>query len=179
MNYVTSVAVAMQRNHALEHGTVTLLLDRIGPSTRLVGRAVFDGFYIYGRVPTATLAECAEQALGRLHQGEAGLAISPLCGTNIAVAGMLAGGFAVTALGRTRSVSSLPRVFSAAMLGITLSQPVGRWVQQRVTTRADLAAVHIVGVRRSMGGLLHKVVTEQHQPGSPTLALPPRDSRRT
>jgi hypothetical protein len=31
---------AVRRNHALEHGTVTLLLARTGSDTRLVGRAV-------------------------------------------------------------------------------------------------------------------------------------------
>src|SRR3712207_8261905 len=61
---------ATRRNHALEHGTVSIMLGRTGPNLRLVGRAVSDGFYIYGRVPTDLLAECAEEALTRFHRGD-------------------------------------------------------------------------------------------------------------
>lgn len=150
---------ATRRNHALEHGAVTLLLARGDGRTRLVGRAVYDGFYIYGRVPTDLLAACAADALRRFQQGERGLAVSPLCGTNIAVAGVLAGGFATTVVGRARSVEALPQAFSAAMAGVVLAQPLGRWVQERLTTASDLDAVRIVGVRRGVGGWVHKVET--------------------
>jgi hypothetical protein len=150
---------ATRRNHALEHGTVTLLLARTGPNLRLVGRATGDGFYIYGRVPTDLLGECASEALARFKQGEGHLAVTPLCGTNIAVAGVLAGLLAVAAMGGKRDAARLPNVFSAAMLGVVVSQPAGRWVQQYVTTRPDLDEVEIVGVRRGLGGRLHKVVT--------------------
>jgi hypothetical protein len=150
---------ATRRNHALEHGTVTLLLARTGPNLRLVGRATGDGFYIYGRVPTDLLGECATDALARFKRGEGGLAVTPLCGTNIAVAGVLAGLLSVLAMGRERDFIRLPTVFSAAMLGVVASQPAGRWVQEYVTTRPDLDSVEIVGVRRGLGGLLHKVVT--------------------
>ena len=150
---------ATRRNHALEHGTVTLLLARTGPNLRLVGRATGDGFYIYGRVPTDALGECASDALARFKRGEGTLAVTPLCGTNIAVAGVLAGLLSVLAMGRERDLVRLPTVFSAAMLGVVASQPAGRWVQEAVTTRPDLDAVEIVGVRRGLGGWLHKVVT--------------------
>ena len=81
---------AVRRNHALEHGTVSIMLGRAGPNLRLVGRAVSDGFYIYGRVPTDLLADCADEALARFKRGEGTLAVTPLCGTNIAVAGVMA-----------------------------------------------------------------------------------------
>src|SRR5207247_8658926 len=80
---------AVRRNHALEHATISILLNRHGPM-RLVGRAVPDGFYIYGDIPTDRLRELADEALTRLQRGEADLAVSPLCGTTIAVAGVLA-----------------------------------------------------------------------------------------
>jgi len=150
---------ATRRNHALEHGTVSIMLGRLGPNVRLVGRAVADGFYIYGTVPTETLAQCADEALARFHRGEGSLAITPLCGTNIAVAGVLAGVLSTLAMGGTRRLDRMPNVFSAAMFGVVLSQPAGRWVQRFLTTRPDLQDVRIVGVRRGLGGRVHKVQT--------------------
>jgi hypothetical protein len=160
---------ATRRNHALEHGTVSIMLGRTGPNLRLVGRAVSDGFYIYGRVPTDLLAECAEEALSRFHRGEGSLAVTPLCGTNIAVAGLLAGALSTMAMGGERRLERLPSVFSAAMLGIVISQPAGRWVQRYVTTRPDLANIRIVGIRRGLGGRVHKVQTTtiEDEPASP------------
>src|SRR6266540_7052196 len=107
---------AVRRNHALEHGTVTLMIGRVGPTIRLVGRATPDGFYIYGNVPTELLAECAAEALGRFKQGEAALAITPLCGTNIAVGGVLAGLGVAAPIGRRPSGGKLPNVVSAAAM---------------------------------------------------------------
>ena len=153
------VVDATRRNHALEHGTVSILLGRTGPNLRLVGRAVSDGFYIYGRVPTEALASCAEEALARFKQGEGSLAVTPLCGSNIAVAAVLAGIFSMLAMGDERRFDRLPNVFSAAMMGIVLSQPIGRLVQKHITTRPDLEGVRIVGVRRGLGGRVHKVQT--------------------
>ena len=156
---VKRILDATRRNHALEHGTVSILLGRIGPNVRLVGRAVSDGFYIYGRVPTDALAQCADEALARFHRGEGTLAVTPLCGTNIAVAGVFAGVLSTLAMGGERRLDRLPNVFSAAMLGVVLSQPAGRWVQRYLTTRPDLQDVRIVGVRRGVGGVVHKVQT--------------------
>ena len=150
---------ATRRNHALEHGTVSIMLGRLGPNVRLVGRAVADGFYIYGRVPTDTLIACADEALARFKRGEGTLAVTPLCGTNIAVAGVFAGLLSTLAMGGERRAEKLPNVFSAAMLGVVLSQPAGRWVQRYLTTRPDLHDARIVGVRSGLGGRVHKVQT--------------------
>ena len=150
---------AVRRNHALEHGTVTLLLARHGSGVRLVGRATVDGFYIYGRAPTDALTACAHEALARLQRGEASLAVTPLCGTNIAVGALLSGLGAALALGRAPSAARLPNAVTAAAVGIVASQPAGRWVQEHLTTRPDLDRVAIAGVRRGLGGRVHKVVT--------------------
>src|SRR5688572_14251227 len=80
----------VRRNHALEHATVSLLISRLGPDLRLVGRASGDGFFIYGDVPPHMLAECAKEGLARLKRGESFWAVTPLCGTNLATAGILA-----------------------------------------------------------------------------------------
>ena len=44
----------IRRNHALEHATISIMLTRQGPM-RVIGRAVPDGFYIYGKVATERL----------------------------------------------------------------------------------------------------------------------------
>src|SRR5436853_4329170 len=90
---------AIRRNHALEHATVSVMLAQIGPTVRLVGRAVPNGFYIYGRVPTELIQHSAEEGLARLKRGEAHLAVTPLCGTNLAVAGIVAGSLSVITMG--------------------------------------------------------------------------------
>jgi hypothetical protein len=163
---------ATRRNHALEHGTVSIMLGRTGSNLRLVGRAVSDGFYIYGRVPTQLLADCADEALARFHRGEGSLAVTPLCGTNIAVAGVLSGTLATLVMGGQRRLDRLPNVFSAAMIGVVISQPAGRWVQQYLTTRPDLGDVRITGIRRGLGGRVHKVQTTVVNGGNGVVVVP-------
>ncbi len=150
---------AIRRNHALEHATIAVLLNRQGP-IRVVGRAAADGFWIYGRVPTDRLREFAEEALARLQRGESHLAVSPLCGTNIAVAGVLAGAAAYLAVGSGRnSLERLTGAVAASIIGVLAAQPLGRLVQQRYTTSPDLDGVRILSVESKAGGLVHKVRT--------------------
>lgn len=148
----------VRRHHALEHATVTILLGRRGGKTgRMVGRAAIDGFYLVSAVPPEEVREAAQEALRRLKAGEADLAVSPLCGTNIAVAGALAGVGAVLAAGRKRNMDGLGNAVSAAMAGIVLAQPVGRWVQENVTTLPDLKDVEILSVKGVRLGRSHAV----------------------
>ena len=148
---------AIRRNHALEHATVAVLLATSGP-TRLAGRASTDGFVIIGDIEPATLEQAAREALRRLQAGQSGLAVTPLCGTNIATTAGLAalGATAVLARGRTRE--RLPNAFVAAMFGAMAGQPLGRLVQKYITTLADHADIEVVGTR-TLFGKLHKVET--------------------
>ena len=152
---------AVRRNHALEHATVSILLGRVGQQMRLVGRASLDGFYIYGDVSAETIGRCAAEGLARLKQGESHLAVSPLCGTNLAVAGILAGLASLLAVGNRRRFERLPSVLTAAVLAVVSAQPLGRLIQKHVTTSADLDELEIVDVTPVGKGLvpLHKVKT--------------------
>ena len=143
---------AVRRNHALEHATVAVLLARRGP-TRLAGRASADGFFIFGDIGVDELRSCADEALRRLQRGESSLAVSPLCGTNIAVAGFLAAAAATSMVTIGARKGRFPNAFTAAMLGVIAAQPVGRLVQKHLTTSPDLSAVEIAGVRAVVGGL--------------------------
>lgn len=158
---LTRVVNAIRRNHALEHATITIFLSRHGPHTRVLGRAAPDGFYIYGDIPTDVLDELAREGLERLQRGESHLAVSPLCGTNLAVAGILAGVASVFALGRRGRLEGLPGVLASAILAVVAAQPLGRLVQKHVTTSPELDGVRIVSVE-PMGRRfprLHKVRT--------------------
>ncbi len=148
---------AVRRNHALEHATVSVILSRHGQHTRVLGRATRDGFYIYSDVPTDRLTEFAHEGLARLQRGESHLAVSPLCGTNLAVAGLLSGLASYTvAAGRNNRRGGLPAALMAGMLAVLVAQPLGRIVQKRFTTLAKMDGVRIVSVE-PMGKRLHGV----------------------
>jgi hypothetical protein len=108
----------VRRNHALEHATIAVLLRRIGHDVRMVGRATGDGYYLYADVPTELLEESTHEALRRMQQGEGYLAVSPFCGTNLAVAGAMAGIASVITMGSGRRGEKLPNVILASMLAV-------------------------------------------------------------
>ena len=154
----------VRRNHALEHATIAVLLRRIGHDVRMVGRATRDGYYLYADVPTELLEESTREALYRLKSGEGHLAVSSLCGTNLAVAGALAGVASMVTMGGARNrAEKLPNVILASMLAVLVAQPAGRMVQRYLTTSPDLSDTEIVGVKMSTGGgaRFHKVQTSR------------------
>jgi hypothetical protein len=159
----------VRRNHALEHATMNVLGER-HTALRLVGRSSVGGFYIYGDVSAEDVIAAAQEGLRRLKAGQRQMAIHPTCGTNLAVAGILAGVGAFLALGglsRNRpknlfqSLIRLPMACTAAMVGVFLAQPLGPLLQARVTTEADVGDMHIVDVAREQraGVLVHYVRT--------------------
>lgn len=151
----------VRRNHALEHATIAVLLRRLGHDVRMVGRATRDGYYLYADVPTELLEDSTREALYRLKSGEGHLAVSPLCGTNLAVAGALAGVASMLTLGNSNRGEKLPNVILASMLAVIAAQPVGRYVQRYLTTSPDLADTEIVGIKQGGrgGGRFYKVET--------------------
>jgi hypothetical protein len=137
----------VRRNHGLEHATISVMLRRLGRDIRTVGRATRDGFFLYADVPAELVEECADEALRRMKAGEGHLAVSPFCGTNIAVAGALTAGASLLAIGRSARADRLPNAMLASMLAIVIAQPLGRLLQKHITTSPDLADTEIVGVR--------------------------------
>ena len=160
MNLLDS-AKAVRQNHALEHATIHIL-SRREPYTRIVGRSTFSGFLIYGPLATEVVASAASEALARLQQGEAHLAVHPRCGTNLAVTSIMAGTAAFGAtLGRPRSkLDRLPLALMAATLAAIVAQPVAHRIQEEVTTSPEVDGVYIASITRQERGSLvvHKVV---------------------
>jgi hypothetical protein len=159
----------VRRNHALEHATMNVLGER-HKALRLVGRSSVGGFYIYGDVSAEDVIDAAQEGLRRLKAGRREMAVHPTCGTNLAVAGILAGVGAFLAFGGLsknrpknlfQSLIRLPAACTAAMVGIFLAQPLGPLLQARVTTKADVGDMHIVDIaqERRAGILVHRVRT--------------------
>ncbi len=155
---------ATRRNHALEHATIHVLSER-HPDLRLVGRSDWTGFTLYGPVDTNELAEALASALQRLQGGERQLAVHPRCGTNLAT-GMVLAGLASTAALSGRRRSRLEKTLQLALgLGaaLSLAQPLGAKVQERVTTSSDVANVRVAKILRLQRGavIVHRIETAQ------------------
>jgi hypothetical protein len=94
--------------------------------------------------------------LQRLEGGESALAVHPNCGTNFVAAGLMAGSFAWLSMVGARSFRSklerFPMVVSMVTLALMLAQPVGPFLQARVTTAAAPLGMQIASVTRQMRG---------------------------
>lgn len=154
---------ALRQNHALEHATISLLTRKTGLNTRLMGQSTFGGFYIFGQVSSEAVAEAATEALSRLQKGERRMAISPFCGTNYVVAGILSAVTAMAILGRRDWAKRFPSAVAGAVLAVAIAQPLGALTQEHLTTSTDVANVRIKRIITSGSGrtLRHKVETQR------------------
>ena len=153
----------VRRNHALEHATVTFMLDE-GVQGPLGGYSTPWGFIIAGKLSTEQVARIVDNALESLSQGRSELAISPHCGTNMAVAALFSGVLTRLVLGRERRGrwKRLPLVLAAVVVGAVLSRPVGNAIQRRFTTLSEMDGLEIISVQKIWPGdepRLHRVRT--------------------
>lgn len=150
----------IRQNHALEHGTVTIL-TREQPDLVVSARSNARGFIIFANIDLGLVRRSCEEALFRFQSGEVELAIHPNCGTNLAVGtslAMIGSLFALTALRpRTRIASAL----ASGLAGLAAARPLGEVVQRHVTTLPDLHDVRIVSVatKRLFGKTVVEVLT--------------------
>lgn len=155
----------MRRIHALEHATIHVLSAR-HPRRFFAGRSDRHGFIILGKATLENITSAAASALKRLQDGEKELAYHPNCGTNLVVAGLLAGtaSFLTTISFRDKSwkdrLEQLPTVVAVTTLTLLAAQPLARLAQERVTTNADPGTMQIVRVEPvSLGGkTAHRVI---------------------
>lgn len=158
-----SIVERIRRNHATEHATIHILTSRV-PNVAPSGRADHKGFFLYGDVPTEAVRAAVQEALNRLQAGEAHLAVHPRCGTNLVVAGLLAGlSSLVATAGRPQSLlDRLPRMFLATTLAVLAAQPLGPIIQEKVTTSSLLDGVRIADISRHKLGKItvHRVLLE-------------------
>jgi len=153
-----------RRNHALEHATIHILSAKY-PDHHLAGHSNPTGFFILGNVTTEDLKSAIAEALTRLRAGESGLAIHAGCGTNFATTALLAGTLAWFPLSGQKSMRRrfwlLPFAVAFGVLGYLLSQPLGPWLQAKITTEADTGNLQIESVVpvRKRGVAVHRVIT--------------------
>ena len=151
----------VRQNHAIEHGTVAVLLER-GARTPLGGNATPGGFNIYGYVSQEDVDSASSEALRRLQGGDSELAVSPFCGTNLMVGALLAGLVLGAIMGRSRGRFRRLPLAAIGVVGSTLlGRPLGNIVQRHLTTLADVERVEITGIGRIKLGrfTVHRVRT--------------------
>lgn len=155
----------IRRNHGLEHATLQMLSKRY-PRQPMAGYSYPGGFWLVGDLPTEIIQEAVEEGLGRLRNGEHGLAVHPGCGTNYLAAGLLAGlgsGLAMLGVGKSKQdkLERLPLAVALATLGVMFSQPLGRKLQEEVTTDGVPGNLHVIEIMRYEQGplVLHHVRT--------------------
>lgn len=157
----------IRRNHALEHATLAVLV-RAGTKGLLAGYSTSGGFWLLAPASGSEVEDAANQALTRLSKGDGRLAISPNCGTNLAVAALLAtAGLRVVEARRGKGRSGW-HVNAAVALGAwAVSRPLGEMLQRRLTTLSDMKGLDVSGVSTVQLGRyrVHKVVTRQSQTG--------------
>jgi hypothetical protein len=156
-----NIITALRQNHALEHATIAFLIKKLGVNIRMIGFTTHDGFYIYGDAPTEAVRDAATEGLEHLQKGERELAVSPFCGTNLVVAGIMAGIASLIVMGSKDRRKRLFPVILATTWAIVAARPVGRAVQKYVTTSSNLTGVSIKRItRRGVGTrMLHKIET--------------------
>ena len=133
----------IRRNHALEHASLAVLVDR-GTRGLLAGYSTAGGFWLLAPVSNSEVQKAAEQALSRLSAGESRLAISPSCGTNLAVAVLLASGaMRVVKARRGKNRTGWPVSVAVTLGAWVASRPLGEALQRRLTTLSDVDGVRV------------------------------------
>jgi hypothetical protein len=155
----------VRRNHGLEHATLHILSQRY-PKRSLAGHSDTGGFWIIGDVSIEDVYEAVEEALSRLRNGEKHLAVHSNCGTNFVTSGVLAGLAAVMAMfgvgSRMRDkLERLPLAMFVATIALIFSQPLGFFMQERVTTSAEPGSLQVVEIVATRKGRMkaHRVTT--------------------
>ncbi|PJF46858.1 MAG: hypothetical protein D6709_02580 [Chloroflexi bacterium] len=168
---LNEIVERIRRNHALEHATLHIL-EAQQPNLRAGGRATWQGFYLYGDLPDeATVRAAVNEAIRRMKAGQRELAIHPRCGTNVVTAGVLSGALAMLGIlasgKRAPWYVQLPNAILGAMIGALLAQPLGPWMQAKVTTSAEMNGAWVRRIRSSpTGRLIAHFVETDHEPSS-------------
>ena len=159
----------VRRNHGLEHATIHLLSQR-NAHLSMVGRSDWNGFTLYGPIDTAEVKQAAQDALGRLRQGEVDLAVHPRCGTVLATTGLLTGLAAFLAISLDNSPArsrfrwaAVPAAILGATFAAVIAQPLGLFFQENYTVNGNPGdlAIKRVSLESDSNLIIHRVETTQ------------------
>ena len=153
----------LRRNHALEHATLAVLASS-GVKGLLAGYSTRGGFWLLAPASASIVEAAANTALKRLSSGESQLAISASCGTNLAVASLLAS--AVIRLVRAKrggGRTDWPLTAVLVVGALALAKPLGSAIQRKLTTLSLVEGMKVSGVKTLQVGQfhLHRIFTEQ------------------
>jgi hypothetical protein len=134
----------LRRNHALEHATIIVMLER-EPGRKLSGYSTDDGFFVQGVRSLEEVEGATREALRRLRDGEKGLAVHRNCGTTLVAANLLAAIFFLGAfgLGLYMQWPLYLLILGSVVLAFALRVPLSLLLQRFVTTDADLTNAEI------------------------------------
>jgi hypothetical protein len=162
----------VRRNHGLEHATIHVLSARI-KNMSVAGRAVLDGFFLYGNFDTQEVLDAAQEAIDRMRRGEHNLAVHPNCGTGLVTAGFLTSiatmmGMAGVKRNPVDQLSRIPTMILFSIVALIVAQPTSFALQQYFTTLGDPGNLEIVNITRQQMRLpfahnpivVHKVWTK-------------------
>jgi len=160
--------INIRRNHGFEHATIHVLTERV-PHLSVVGRSDMGGFTLYGNISTEAVSDAAHEALHRLHNGHADLAVHPRCGTILATTGVLSGlaSFTAISLGgnprRRFRWGTVPQTIMAATFAAVAAQPLGLLLQEKFTVTGVPGNLEIVAIKRGLNGrmVIHRIQTRQ------------------
>jgi Domain of unknown function (DUF6391) len=144
----------MRRNHALEHATIVVMMER-EPGRKLNGFSTDDGFFVQGVRSISEVESAAREAIRRLQSGEKRLAIHRNCGTTIVAANLLAAVFFLVTLGvfLYLGVGNLYlMILGSVILAFALRIPLSLLLQRFVTTDANLANAEVGWVEPAQPG---------------------------
>ena len=150
----TGIVRRVRQNHAIEHGTVAMLLGR-GIRPPLGGYSTPGGFLIFAKASTEVVARAAYDALDRLRSGDRELAVSPHCGTNLVTGALLAAlvsGLIMRRVRREEQRQSFAAAVVAILVATVAGRPLGNHLQRRYTTLGDVANIEIAGIKRLWSG---------------------------
>ena len=92
------------------------------------------------------------------------MAISPHCGTNMAVAALISGMLTKLALGKRKQGrwKRMPLALGALVAGALLSKPIGNAIQRGYTTLSEMDGIQIESISKAWPGeapRLHRITT--------------------
>jgi len=151
-----------RQNHALEHATMTILSGLV-PNLSISARSNSRGFIIFGDVDLGQLRRSLDEALRRLQAGEAELAISPNCGTNLVVGVSLLTLGTLLGMTSNRAQTRIASTAVSSVAGLVAARPLGEFVQRHFTTLPDLEGVRVTDIfrRKILGFTVIEVRTVQ------------------
>ena len=136
----------VRKNHGIEHGTVTILLEE-GARPPLGGYSVPGGFFVFGKIPRETLTDAVSRAHSRMIGGDSELAISPYCGTNLATGALIGNLMAKILFKKAPAKTRGALIGLATVVGaFTLGRPIGILLQRKFTVLSEVRDVEVVNI---------------------------------